>query len=562
MYRNVHEKSVNELHFTMNTLVQMLEDRLLSIDKIYLLLEEQLESDIQSVLNNVNETYEILGHVDFDLKSHLIDEEISDLYILDNENRIIKTTFSKDLNLIFNDPPFSNFLDNIRNKSLYQSERTALSSQTGNLKKYAYLGSKDSQYIFEVSYDMSIFDDILQGDSFANLSSMALADFDYIQNIEVYNHLAVSYGNSFTLNKTNTPKRYEAFKLTQKNYEKTSLTIEQSNHNQYYYYIPYTIGDPEALQASFVIEIMYTDEFVNNRLRSIFIYQMIIVMVLIGLLVFAFYYYNIKFINPLKILLEGIRNVSNDNFDTQINIPVKNELKTVANAFNEMTLNLKSTLETKDDVQKQLKKALRKNKTGYFETIRALSNAIDAKDTYTYGHCDRVMEMSLLLGQHLRLDNKSLEILKYASILHDIGKIGIDDSILNKKDRYTLEEYDIMKDHPLIGYNIINDVGFLERTKEIILCHHERIDGQGYPRGLKENQIPYLSKIISITDAFDAMTSKRIYKQKAMTIKEAFTEMKANKDTQFDGHLVDSFIEAYINKYGTEINTTAEFIEN
>lgn len=260
-------------------------------------------------------------------------------------------------------------------------------------------------------------------------------------------------------------------------------------------------------------------------------------------------------------ILEGIRNVSNDDFDTQITIPVKNELKTVANAFNEMTLNLKSTLKTKDDVQEQLKEALHENKTGYFETIRALSNAIDAKDTYTYGHCDRVMEMSLLLGEHLELDEESLEILKYASILHDIGKIGINDSILNKKDRYTLEEYDIMKDHPLIGYNIINDVGFLEMTKEIILCHHERIDGQGYPRGLKADEIPFLSKIISITDAFDAMTSKRIYKQRAMTVKEAFNEMKANKGTQFDGPLVESFIEAYINKYGTNIDTTAEFIE-
>ncbi len=257
-----------------------------------------------------------------------------------------------------------------------------------------------------------------------------------------------------------------------------------------------------------------------------------------------------------------IKNVSNDNFDTQIDLPVRNELKTVANAFNEMTLNLKTTIITKDNIQEQLKDALHENKIGYFETIRALSNAIDAKDTYTYGHCDRVMEMSILLGEYLNLNEASLEVLKYASILHDIGKIGINDAILNKKDKYTFDEYIIMKDHPLIGYNIINDVGFLEKTKEIILCHHERIDGQGYPRNLKGNEIPFLARIISITDAFDAMTSKRIYKQRAMTVKEAFNEMKANRNSQFDGYLVDSFIQAYVKKFGTKIDTTAGFIEN
>jgi len=216
MYRSVHEKSINELHFTMNTLVEMLEDRLLSIDKIYLLLEEQLEKDIQKVLEDVNNTYKDLGHIDFNLEDFLIDAENSDLYIINDENRIIKTTYAKDLNLTFDEPPFSKFLDNIRNNSLYQSERTSLSTQTGQLKKYAYRGSKDNKYIFEVGYDMSVFDDILKGDSFANLSSVALADFDYIHSIQVYNHLAKSYNEDFTLNEQVAPKRFEAFQLAQK----------------------------------------------------------------------------------------------------------------------------------------------------------------------------------------------------------------------------------------------------------------------------------------------------------------------------------------------------------
>jgi len=308
MYQTVHEKSINELHFTMNTLVQMLEDRLLSIDKVYLLLEEQLEKDIQKVLEDVNTTYENLGHINFDLESFLVDDENSDLYIINDENQIIKTTYAQDLNLRFDTLPFSEILDNIRNNSLYQSERTSLSTQTGQLKKYAYLGSEDSKYIFEVSYDMSIFNDILKGDSFANLSSVALADFDYIHTIEVYNHLGKSYNRDFILKERLDPKRFEAFQYAQKNHEKTSITFEQDHHNQYYYYIPYTIGNPNALEAGFVIEIEYTDRYIRDKLRRIFLYQWLIVLFLVSLLIFAFYYYNIKFINPLRVILKGTRN--------------------------------------------------------------------------------------------------------------------------------------------------------------------------------------------------------------------------------------------------------------
>lgn len=561
IYKTVHDRSINELHFSMETLSHMLEDRLKTIDKVYLLLEEKIEKDIYAILTDIHDTYRDNGHINFNLEDFLKEPEVSDVYIFNDDNQIIKTTDPGDQGLIFDEPPFSETLNNIRLNSQYFSQRTTLSTRTGEIKKYSYQGSFDKKYIFEVGYEMSVFKDILQEDSFANLGSVAIADFDYINNIRVYNHFGNSYNDNSKMNQSQTPKRYEAFNETRLNMTKTTISLNEKNYNKYFLYLPYTIGQKDAENAGFVIEIEYTDKYIKNQLRNIFIYQGAIVIFFVILLSLATYYFNIKFISPLKQILHGIESVSEDNLDTQIDLPVRNELRTVSNAFNEMTLNLKYTMLSKDKVQNQLKEALKENKTAYFETIRALSNAIDAKDNYTYGHCDRVMEMSLLIGEYLGLDDESIEILKYASVLHDIGKIGIDDSILNKKNRYTAAEYEVMKQHPLIGYSIIEDIGFLEYTKEIVLCHHERIDGNGYPRGLQGNEIPYLAKIISITDAFDAMTSKRIYKSSPMTVKEAFNEMIKNKSTQFDALLVDSFIEAYTKKYGTDLNIFADVIE-
>jgi len=178
----------------------------------------------------------------------------------------------------------------------------------------------------------------------------------------------------------------------------------------------------------------------------------------------------------------------------------------------------------------------------HFSIIKGLVKAIEFKDSYTKGHSERVMEYSLMLGKKLNLSNKELKILRYGSILHDIGKLAIPDNILLKSGKLSDEEYELLKSHSEKGVEFIKDLKFLEDIMSIVRNHHERIDGKGYPDGLKGDEIERLTKIVTIADAYDAITSEREYRD-ALDEKEAIEELIKHKGTQFDSCLLDEFIE-------------------
>ncbi|HHV98094.1 MAG TPA: HD domain-containing protein [Clostridiaceae bacterium] len=190
----------------------------------------------------------------------------------------------------------------------------------------------------------------------------------------------------------------------------------------------------------------------------------------------------------------------------------------------------------------QLTKYYRDIQTAYMQTVTALANSIQAKDAYTMGHCQRVKEICCEIAKRLNFSEAEVQMLEYAAILHDIGKIGIRASILNKRGRLTTAEYNEIKKHPIISYNILKDVKFLKDGLNGIIQHHEKYDGTGYPYGLKGNEICLYGRILCIADAFDAMTSSRPYR-KAMSAKEALNEIKRCKGTQFDPEIADLFIE-------------------
>ncbi len=178
---------------------------------------------------------------------------------------------------------------------------------------------------------------------------------------------------------------------------------------------------------------------------------------------------------------------------------------------------------------------------GYRSTIEALAAAVDAKDPYTAGHSQRVMEYALRGGSSLSLSQDELAILEYAAILHDIGKLGIPDSILLKPDPPDPEELLVIRQHPSIGANIIKNIPFLEEARKLILHHHERYDGTGYPDGLRGPEIPVGSCLIAIADAFDTMTTDRLY-HAAISAEHALEELHRCSGTQFCPLAVDAFI--------------------
>ena len=174
-------------------------------------------------------------------------------------------------------------------------------------------------------------------------------------------------------------------------------------------------------------------------------------------------------------------------------------------------------------------------------TIKAFSETIEQKDPYTKGHCNRVCELSLVLGKKIHLSESDLTILEGGCLLHDIGKIGIAENILNKPGKLTHSEYNLIKTHPETGVKILNHIDMFTPYIPIVRNHHERYDGTGYPDGLAGKRIPLLVRIVTLADAFDAMTSDRAYR-KNLSLDNALLELVQNKRKQFDPELVDVFI--------------------
>ncbi len=177
----------------------------------------------------------------------------------------------------------------------------------------------------------------------------------------------------------------------------------------------------------------------------------------------------------------------------------------------------------------------------YMQTVEALRLLVDAKDLYTRGHSDRVSCYAVELAKSVSSDQQFINRVRVAGLLHDVGKIGIPDAVLSKPDRLNEEEFAEIKRHPEIGADILSCMDMFNNMGDIVLAHHERYDGTGYPRGLKGEEIPLEARMITIADAFDAMMSDRHYRKK-LSFEQAVRQLEEGKNTQFDGILVEHFL--------------------
>ncbi len=196
-----------------------------------------------------------------------------------------------------------------------------------------------------------------------------------------------------------------------------------------------------------------------------------------------------------------------------------------------------------DNLKEQNKKFFKDKIKNYKEMVFSLNKAIEARDPYTAGHDSRVSKYATMIAKKLNISKDDIDCLQKASELHDIGKIETPDSILLKPGTLNHVEYDIIKQHPKRGYEIISNISFLKKEAKMILYHHERYDGSGYPDGLKKNEIPLLAQILSIADTFDAMTTNRIYKP-AKDKKQALEELRSLRNIWFSDKLTDATINA------------------
>lgn len=189
----------------------------------------------------------------------------------------------------------------------------------------------------------------------------------------------------------------------------------------------------------------------------------------------------------------------------------------------------------------QLEKVIQSVEQLHFDTVRMLASAINEKEPYLSGHSERVMSMATELAREMQLSEHEIKNLEYASLLHDVGKIAIPDQILNKTDDLTKNDFERIQQHPVIGQKIVSQVQFFLNVAVIIRFHHEHFDGSGYPDCLVGNDIPIESRIISVADAFDAMTFDRPHRS-AMQPEDALIVLRSGKNREFDPNIVDLFV--------------------
>ena len=196
-------------------------------------------------------------------------------------------------------------------------------------------------------------------------------------------------------------------------------------------------------------------------------------------------------------------------------------------------------------LEEQVENARNNIMTCYEGTVKALILTIDAKDRYTFNHSNRVAQISTSLAKALGVEDKTIKEIEHAASIHDIGKIGVEEAILRKNGRLTSDESEEIRKHPSIGVRIVESVPFLEDAIPVIHHHHERYDGNGYPDGLKGNNIPLSARIVVVADAVDAMMNSRPYRD-ALTTDRVMHELSSNAGTQFDPEIVDIIVQGRV----------------
>jgi putative nucleotidyltransferase with HDIG domain len=257
-----------------------------------------------------------------------------------------------------------------------------------------------------------------------------------------------------------------------------------------------------------------------NRQALAFVSIVVLVAVLFG------YFFAVGISGPIRGLAASTRAISRGEFHQRTPVRGAAEISELAENFNLMANDIEEYIE-------RLKEAAEENRELFIGSIRMLAAAIDEKDPYTRGHSGRVAKYSTLIAHELRLSADELDKLKIAALLHDVGKIGVDDRVLKKPGSLTPEEFDIMKTHTTRGANIMRPVSQLKDMLPGIELHHEHMDGRGYPYGLSGPQIPLMARIIAVADTLDAMTTNRPY-QSAMDLEYALGRIKALTGSKFD----------------------------
>ena len=273
------------------------------------------------------------------------------------------------------------------------------------------------------------------------------------------------------------------------------------------------------------IDIDASDVYLTERgllYRGIFVLLMGVIFSLVLGSIFS-----ARIISPIKKLIDGTKHIAEGDLEYRVKIPSQDEIGRLASSFNDMTASLADAREKLHEY--------------FYRMVQAMVRSLEAKDPYTRGHSDRVSEYSFEIAIKMGIPPKEADLLKKAAQMHDIGKLGVHEDILNTKSGLSESEWDIVRKHPEVGEEILKPVFLDAQMLTVIRSHHEHYDGTGYPDGLKADETSIFSQIVSVADAYDAMTSARSY-HAALSKEEALAKIKVASGTQFNPAVVQTLI--------------------
>lgn len=336
--------------------------------------------------------------------------------------------------------------------------------------------------------------------------------------------------------------------------------VPQLERNGEKYALFLSVIQPSYWKVAIAIPVdsLYVEQ--KRLLRQILAVSLLVLAIGLGLTFWVI----AKFTQPLSALAATAQQLESGDLHVQFQASESAEVKHLAACLEKMKSSLLGALAEKDallqeaqakhqeklsllqrteKLNQDLANAYHETQVLYLQTIQALSDSIEAKDPYTHGHSSRVLLYSERIGAALAWDEKAMKDLRYAAILHDIGKIGIPETILNKPGSLTDDEFAVVKLHPVLGAKILQNIPHLQAASQAVLQHHEHFDGNGYPHGAAGKAISPLARVLAVSDAFDAMTSERPYRF-AATPQAAFAELRRCAGQQFDPQIVDTFCQA------------------
>lgn len=539
----------------------LLEDNIIKLmratDSIYQMIEVQMQREAQTILNRIAAEYSLEGLSGIRLEDHLGANGGYHLYIIDRHNTVIQATYQPDIGLDFAQfQGVAEFFEGIREKGVFFSDRLSLSSLENNLTKYSYLPSHDGLYLFEIGHRVDQDQAIPDALNFGSFGEVVSKNQSFVLSALLYGRHGLTLHEDAAQVREVDPAYRPYYEQALTSLKPIIFEGSYQGEPASFKYLPFSLEHTDELRAHTVIELIYSNaDLQASRDRML---RLTIMTVLAGAAVIAVIAVMMSntLLAPLRVLHKGIMQVARGNYVSPINIRSKDEFAYIADQFNGMTEKVRQSMddrlrkeeeikalyEHEASLNEDLQRMMEANEQNYFQTIKALANAEEEKDAYTRGHCERVMNYALGIGKALGLPEKDLDSLRFGAILHDIGKIGVPEHILNKETPLTNEEFALIRQHPSMGIRILGDLTFLKDSIRIVHEHHERYDGLGYPARKKGEDIDLLARIVGVADAYDAMTSKPPYRKEAMTREQAMRELQKESGKQFDPVVVEAFI--------------------